>query len=135
MAKKNFWCGMLVIALVFGMLVVGCDDGSSSSGSSKPYTEGDIYVTGVGVMLHYYFSNTPEGIEQAAFDNGISYINPPIKNAIWTLNPDLDINVKNAMDSRKVSYSATLYIENGTRYIIVNRKDNGSWYGAVYTLS
>ena len=135
MVRKNFWCGMLVIALVFGMLVVGCDDGSSSSSSSKPYTEGDVYVTGSGVMLHYYFSNTLEGIEQAIFDYGISYLNPPLKNAPWVINPDLDINVINAMDSRKVSYSVTLYIENGIRYIIVNRKNNGSWYITGYTLT
>jgi len=133
--KKRYFFDMLIITLVFGMLVVGCDDSSSSSGSSKPYTEGDVYVAGSGVLLHYYFSNTPEGIEQAAFDNGISYFNPPLKNAQWELNLYLDINVKNAMDSRKVSYSATSYIENGTRYILVNRKHNGSWYIAWYTLT
>jgi len=38
MEKKRYFFGMLVIALVFGMLVVGCDDGSSSSGSSKKST-------------------------------------------------------------------------------------------------
>jgi len=126
MEKKRYFLGMLVIALVFGMLVVGCNDGSSSSGSSKPYTEGDVNVVGQGVILHYYFSNTPKGIEQAAFDNGISYLDPPLKNAPWELNPDLDISVKNAMDSRKVAYSATFYIDKGTKYFIVNRKHDGS---------
>ena len=29
MANKNFWLGILVMALVFGMTVVGCDDGST----------------------------------------------------------------------------------------------------------
>jgi len=108
MGKKRFCLGILVIVLVFGMTVVGCDTSTSSSGSSnsapsKSYTEGDVYVAGYGAMLHYYFSNTPEGMEQAAFDNGITSINPPIKNAPWTLNPDLDINVRNAMDSRGAS--------------------------------
>jgi len=135
MEKKNFWLGMLVIALVFGVLVVGCDDGSSSTGSNKTYTEGDVFVAGAGVMLHYYFSNTPEGIEQAAFDNGITSITPPIKNAPWTLNPDLDNNVKNAMDSRNVSYSGAVYMEDGNTRIAVNRKINGSWYTTIYTLT
>jgi hypothetical protein len=135
MKKKIYCIGMLVIALTFGILIVGCDDNSSSSNSSKSYTEGDVYVTGSGVLLHYYFSNTPEGMEQAAFDNGISYMNPPIKNAQWTLNPGLDNNVKNAMDSRKASYSGTVYMENGITYIIINRKNNGSWYITFYTLN
>jgi hypothetical protein len=29
MANKNFWLGILVMVLVFGMAVVGCDDGST----------------------------------------------------------------------------------------------------------
>jgi len=86
-------------------------------------------------MMHYYFSKTPEGIEQAAFDNGITSINPPIKNAAWEPNPVLDDNVKKAMDSRGASYSATVYVEYGTTYILVNRKANNSWYIAIYTLS
>jgi hypothetical protein len=32
MTHKRFWLGILVIVLVFGMAVVGCDDGSSNSG-------------------------------------------------------------------------------------------------------
>jgi hypothetical protein len=139
MANKRFFFGMLVIVLAFGMMVVGCDNGSTNNDSKNndpPYTEEDVYISSLGVMMHYYFSSTPEGIEQAAFDNGISYINPPIKNAAWTLNPSLDTNVKNAMDSRKVSYSGTVYVEDGITYIIVNRKANdGSWYSTLYTLT
>jgi hypothetical protein len=32
MANKRFWLGMLVMVLVFGMTVVGCDDGSTNGG-------------------------------------------------------------------------------------------------------
>jgi len=136
MEKKRFFLGMLVIVLVFGMSVVGCNNGSTSSGSSKSYTEGDVSITQLGVMMHYYFSNTPEGIEQAVFDNfNISYLNPPLKNAPWNLNPVLDIDVRNAMDSRNVSYSGTVYFENGSTILVVNRKNNGSWYIAMYTLT
>jgi hypothetical protein len=134
MEKKNFWCGMLGIALAFGVLVVGCDDDDpSKNGLSKSYTEGDVYVAGAGVMLHYYFSNTLEGIEQAAFDYGITYLDPPLKNAPWILNPDLDINVKNAMASRGVSYSGTVYMENRTKYFSVNRKNDNSYFFTSYT--
>ena len=34
MAKRNFWIGMLVMVLVFGITVVGCDDGSTSKGTN-----------------------------------------------------------------------------------------------------
>jgi len=83
--------------------------------------------------LHYYFSKTPEGIEKAAHDMGIS-LDIPIKNATWELNPSLDINVKNAMDSRGVNYSGTVYVELGSKYLIVNRKNNGAWYSIAYRL-
>jgi hypothetical protein len=35
MANRKFWLGMLVMALVFGMTVVGCSDGSTGGGGSK----------------------------------------------------------------------------------------------------
>jgi len=36
MLNKRFWLGMLVIALVFGMTVVGCDDGSTDTVEKAP---------------------------------------------------------------------------------------------------
>ena len=134
MANKKNWLGMLVMVLTFGMVFIGCDDGSIDNNSNNSYTEGDVLLTN-GIMFHYYFSKTPEGIEKAAFDNGITYINPSIKNAPWELNPALDINIRNAMDSRGASYSATVYLEGGYTYIIVNRKHNGAWYSTVYILT
>jgi hypothetical protein len=35
MVNKKFWLGMLVMALVFGMMVVGCDDGSTDGDGSS----------------------------------------------------------------------------------------------------
>jgi hypothetical protein len=35
MAKKIFGMGILALALVFGMTVVGCDDGSTNDGNGK----------------------------------------------------------------------------------------------------
>jgi len=141
MVRKKFGVvvAMLAFVLVFGMTVVGCKDNPigevGGNNTTAKYTEGDVYITALGAMAHYYFSTTPEGIEQAAHDNGISYINPPIKNAFWTLNSLLDSNVKNAMDSRGASYSAAVYVESGTTKIAVNKKSGGSYYTVIYTLT
>ncbi|MDR0312705.1 MAG: hypothetical protein LBI14_03835 [Treponema sp.] len=35
MANKKIWLVILVMALVFGMAVVGCDDGSKNGGSTE----------------------------------------------------------------------------------------------------
>jgi hypothetical protein len=37
MANKKFFLGMLIVALAFGMTVVGCDDGDDPTGESNPY--------------------------------------------------------------------------------------------------
>ena len=42
MANKKIWLGILVVVLVFGMAVLGCDDGSSDSGSGGTFTMTDI---------------------------------------------------------------------------------------------
>jgi hypothetical protein len=44
MEKKNFWLGILVIVLVFGMTVVGCDN-SSSSGTNSTSNSESVQVT------------------------------------------------------------------------------------------
>jgi len=130
---------MLAMVLAFGMAVVGCDNGTTSGNNpttpvDRSYTEGDVYVTSVGAMSHYYFSTTPEGIEKAAFDNGITYIYPSIKNATWILNSSLDDNVKQEMNSRGAIYSATVVtIEYGEIRIVVNKKSGSSWYITTYT--
>jgi hypothetical protein len=40
MGNKKFWLGILVMVLVFGMMVVGCDDGSTG-GSNTENTGGN----------------------------------------------------------------------------------------------
>jgi hypothetical protein len=41
MANKKFWLGILVMVLVFGMTVVGCDDSSTGENTTYKY----LYVT------------------------------------------------------------------------------------------
>jgi hypothetical protein len=51
MAKKNLWLGILVMALVFGMTIVGCDNDP---------TDGDSSIIGTWVGfggLEYKFNN------------------------------------------------------------------------------
>ena len=51
MAKKNLWLGMLVMVLVFGMTVVGCDNGIATS-ANDPFAGTWISnVVGVDVRI------------------------------------------------------------------------------------
>jgi hypothetical protein len=45
MGKKNTWLGMIVIVLVFGITVVGCDNGSGNDGGSNGAKK--ITITGL----------------------------------------------------------------------------------------
>jgi hypothetical protein len=67
MKKGDFWLGILVIVLVFGMTVIGCDDGStndstgtqdSGSGSGTGGTGGSTGGTGGGGIR----PSTPQGV-------------------------------------------------------------------------
>ena len=40
MVNKNFWMGMLAMALAFGMTVVGCDNGSTNGNSTDAALNG-----------------------------------------------------------------------------------------------
>jgi uncharacterized lipoprotein YehR (DUF1307 family) len=63
MANRKNWLGILVIALVFGMMVVGCDDdstddssGGGGGGSTDPALNGTwvgIYESGGSIELHF----------------------------------------------------------------------------------
>lgn len=62
MAKKNFWFGILVMVLVFGMTVVGCDDNPTDDDyDSRPYLGGyvnlDNYYPVVGETITASFSD------------------------------------------------------------------------------
>ena len=48
-ANKKIWLGILVMALVFGMTVVGCDDGNGGGGGGGNL-DGTWVDTGIGVI-------------------------------------------------------------------------------------
>ena len=54
MAKKTFWVGMLVLLLVFGMTVVGCDNGTTGNGNGNGGNGGNLSVTGLSEFNGHY---------------------------------------------------------------------------------
>jgi hypothetical protein len=57
MEKKTFWLGMLVLALVFGMTVVGCDDGSTNDNGGGTFVLTDIPATYNGKYAYFEVEN------------------------------------------------------------------------------
>ena len=69
MASKNFWLGILVMVLVFGMVLIGCDDGNGT-GTGNGNDNGNntqiiITVTGIsdfnGVWGQLWLSTNMDG--------------------------------------------------------------------------
>ena len=62
MANRKFWLGMLVLALVFGMTVVGCggDEGDDDDDDDRPFLSGhvelDNYYPAIGETITASFS-------------------------------------------------------------------------------
>ena len=50
MANKKIWLGILVMALVFGMTVIGCDDGNDDGGGGGNL-DGTWVATGLTLTL------------------------------------------------------------------------------------
>ena len=76
MANKRFWLGMLVMALVFGMTVVGCSDGSTDgdSGNGGGSTSGsggvDSALNGTWIANEANGVDASEIILAVKFNNG-----------------------------------------------------------------
>jgi len=49
MVNKKIWLGMLVMALVFGLTVISCDDGSTSGETVPRWAQGTWYFESSGV--------------------------------------------------------------------------------------
>ena len=77
MANRKNWLGVLVIVLVFGMTVVGCDDGSGGSGGGNQLVE-EWYATqqdadaGISSAVIYQFTSDGK-LWYAGTDNKITY--------------------------------------------------------------
>jgi len=75
MVNKRFWLVISVMVLVFGMTVVGCDDGStSSSGGDNVFTiSGKTYGIVGGEMMHYghYYSTSANNVDLVLFSEDV----------------------------------------------------------------
>jgi hypothetical protein len=56
MAKKNLWLGMLVMVLVFGMSVVGCDPTSNDSTNGGSGVQKTLIVQNIPANIYAYGS-------------------------------------------------------------------------------
>jgi hypothetical protein len=77
MLNKMFWLGILVLALVFGITVIGCDDGSNDDG-------GDTVLNGTWV--------DEDGME-LKFDNGNFEISDFVKGTYTTSGSNITITI------------------------------------------
>ena len=66
MANKRFWLGMLVIALVFGMAVVGCKDDSDNGGGGKTL----VVTLPATIFNHSYYGDSDGRFEVGVFPVG-----------------------------------------------------------------
>jgi hypothetical protein len=59
MANRNFWLGILVMVLIFGMTVVGCDDSSTNGGNNdaKKITITDLTGKTGGIIINVVSAN------------------------------------------------------------------------------
>ena len=58
MAKKRFLVGMLVLALVFGMMVIGCEE------EETEYMYAFINKSSYSVEVRYYYSSSPNNPDE-----------------------------------------------------------------------
>jgi len=66
MVNKKFWLGILVMVLVFGMTVVGCDDDSTSGGSGN---DGSLNGTWINTPFSLIISES----DYTSKYNGVNY--------------------------------------------------------------
>jgi len=65
MANRKNWLGILVIVLVFGMMVVGCDDGSTSGGGSG---KGNNLNEAINILKSWGYTGTFYTPDKGTFD-------------------------------------------------------------------
>jgi hypothetical protein len=75
MKKKNLWLGILAIVLVFGMTVVGCDDGSSNNNNEPYVPPAQTALTGSVSVTSNVTLNNINGVETKTLTADVSALN------------------------------------------------------------
>ena len=149
MANKRFWLGMLVMVLVFGMMVVGCDNGLKNA-NTDPKT---IIVTGIPdeyavASYNYYITvsdPTKTGTVALSLSGVLSnaevtidlYTTKPVEGGItasdtrWTGSGTFRVTFTIASDSggtRKYHQGSTLNISINEAVTTIPYDQFSSWY-------
>jgi hypothetical protein len=82
MTNKRFLTGMLAVALVFGVILAGCDTGSGDSGGGVPSTQCKLTITGISAYDGKYAIGQKE-------EEGVFFLKAT---GDTTINSDLFIN-------------------------------------------
>jgi hypothetical protein len=77
-------------------------------------------------VLKYSFSNSLDNIKTVIFDR--TGHNIDLENALWRINPELSITVKNLMNSHNVNYSMTICIRGEKKFLVVNMRAGDNWF-------
>jgi hypothetical protein len=91
--------------------------------------EEEIFVElpeNTGKFFNYSLSNSLDEIGQAIYARtGVKF---DLDEVAWELNPRLSVSVKDLMNRYNVDYSMTIWIEEGHRSIIINRRSGNKWF-------
>jgi hypothetical protein len=123
-AKKRFWLGILVMVLVFGMTVVGCDDGSTNGGGEKTLIIQNMpanvftYAQSGGLIGVFPVGTTPQqALLMSGLVAGADLSNPDI--IVAGSDPyTITIPLYNINNNNRWTGSGTfaIYAQLGTRY-------------------
>jgi len=89
--------------------------------------EKDIYIERLG-NLKYSLSNNLKYILDAVITRSNNTFFISVEDIDWRINTGLSENVKNIMIEYSLTYSMTIYKENQSTIIIINKHEGDKWY-------
>jgi hypothetical protein len=113
MAKRNLWLGILVMVLVFGMTIVGCDDGSTNgaenSGENNP------------------IGNNPGGVSAPSVPTGVKIVYPNGGPRTWGISWNSVSGATNYYVYRAVPGKTTTPTASHFSLFGTSRAGDGNW--------
>ena len=120
----SFFATEINEAYEFLMLYFGEKVSRKSSHEQSGYFEEEIFIG--DHLLKYSFANNFDIIKNVIYAKIGENID--IDELNWKINPNLSINVKNAMASYKVNYSMAFHTINGYKCLVINRRYLDKWF-------